>query len=145
MRVKPRTTDVLDADDYGGTRLVNAAGASRPGNEGWHVRLDNGQDVPVRKALLIGRHPAPNPDESDTAVLAAGQPDGTVSKTHLLIGVDAKGVFVTDRASTNGTALLSADGELTPCQPNVPMRVSQGQVVSFGERTLQILRYPSGN
>ena len=65
-----------------------------------------------------------------------------VSKVHLLIGTDKRGVHVTDRGSTNGTALVTPHG-LEPCVPGVQMRARDGQIVSFGDRSLTVLRHPA--
>lgn len=142
VRIKPRQAPNDDAD---GTRLVAhpSRGGVRPADEGWHVRLDDGRDVPVNGLVLIGRSPQARDDEQGASLLAAGEPGRTVSKTHLALGVDARGPYVVDRGSTNGTALLNASGELEPCPANSQIRLTEGQVVSFGERQLQVLRYPA--
>lgn len=143
VRVKGRSSEEIPSNDYEGTRLVKPGAANRPANEGWHVRLDNGTDQPVNGVLLIGRRPQPKESDPDVEVLAVGDPDSSVSKTHLMVVVDDRGCFVADRGSTNGTALLTQSGELVPCEPHDEVRVQEGQVVSFGERSLQVLRYPA--
>ncbi|GAA2179723.1 hypothetical protein GCM10009785_07490 [Brooklawnia cerclae] len=143
LRIKPRQAP---SDDIDGTRLVAAPGrGTRPATEGWHVRLDDGRDIPVKTLVLIGRNPQPRPTEQDATLVQAGEPARTVSKTHLALGVDSKGMFVLDRGSTNGTALMTSSGALEPCAANAMVRLHEGQVVSFGERQLQVLRYPASS
>lgn len=143
VRVKGRTSEDIPSNDYEGTRLVKPGAVNRPASEGWHVRLDNGTDMPVRSVLLIGRRPQPNQNDQDVDVMPVGDPDSSVSKTHLMVFVDERGCFVTDRGSTNGTALMTQGGELVPCEPHDEVRVQEGQVVSFGERSLRVLRHPA--
>ena len=47
----------------------------------------------------------------------------TISRTHLAVGADARGAYVTDRGSTNGTALVLPDGSYEPCPVGVQTRV----------------------
>lgn len=135
-RMRPRQ---VGDESQEGTRLV-AGPSARAGDEGWIIRLDDGRQVPLTGTLLIGRDPAPRPTDAAVDLLAAGEPSRTVSKTHLSVGVDSRGVFLVDRGSTNGTAVRGPNGELQPCPPDATVRLAEGQVVSFGERTLQIIR-----
>ena len=65
-----------------------------------------------------------------------------ISRTHVLIGTDLRGVFVVDRGSTNGTALVTAGGELEPCPADTQVRVRESQQVSYGNRWFTVLRRP---
>lgn len=142
VRIKPRQAP---NDDFDGTRLVATGGkGARPADEGWHVRLDDGRDIAVTGLVLIGRNPTGKEGEDGATLIAAGEPGKTVSKTHLALNVDNRGLYVVDRGSTNGTALRDPAGGLEPCAANAQVRLSEGSVVSFGERMLQVLRYPAG-
>ena len=57
-----------------------------------------------------------------------------------MIGIDHRGLYVTDRNSTNGTAIANADGAYEPCAPGDPVRVREGQVVSFGDHYFEVRR-----
>ncbi len=136
---------MADDDEYGGTRMVanTAQTQARPGTEGWFVRFDDGRMVPVEATVLVGRNPG---EQANPAIVVVniGEDGHAVSKTHLAIGVDQRGVHVTDRGSTNGTALVNSKGELEPCLPGIQARCREGQVVSFGDRSFTVLRRPAG-
>jgi hypothetical protein len=139
----------VDEEDYG-TRLVptRANLPGRPGDEGWYVQIDDGRRIPVNGTVLIGRRPSQPTDASVDAprepatLVEVGEGGQAVSKVHLAVGVDARGLYVTDLGSTNGTALVNTSGELDPCQPGIAARVREGQSVSFGDRTLVVMRHP---
>lgn len=141
LRIKPRT---VPSDEEDGTRLVTAPSrGQRPPTEGWRLRLDDGREVALTGLVLIGRAPEPRPGESVVNLVSAGAPDHTVSKTHAALDVDAKGPYLVDRGSTNGTAVLTDKGELEPCVAHSQVRLREGQVISFGERQLQLVRQPA--
>lgn len=132
-------------DDGGSTRMVPRRGvsATRPGNEGWLLQLDDGRRVSVGPGVLIGRNPSQPATEPQLVLVSIGQGGNAVSKVHLMVGADQRGLFVVDRGSTNGTAMVNAQGELQPCPPGVQIRCSEGQQVSFGDRSLTVLRTPA--
>lgn len=65
---------------------------------------------------LLGRRPEARAQD-DPVDAHAVLTDRTVSKTHTSITVTAEGLWVVDRASTNGTLLEDAAGTLTRCRP----------------------------
>lgn len=133
-RLRPRPY-VEEAEE--GTRLVAAL---RDESQGWWLRFDDGRQVQLTGTILLGRDPAARPEDGEVELIQAGEPSQTVSKTHLGIGVDRKGAFLIDRGSTNGTAVRVVTGELKPCPPHERVRLLPGQIVSFGDRNLQVLR-----
>lgn len=128
----------LTSADDGGTRIARRnEGAAQAS---WIIRLDDGREVPVGALVLIGRNPQPRPGEEGARLVKAGENGRMVSKTHLAIGQDERGLFVMDRGSTNGTAVANSGGEYEPCPAGDPVRLREGQVVSFGEHTLTVRR-----
>lgn len=99
----------------------------------------DGRSIDLNGLVLIGRDPVPQPGE-DPVLVATGGTSKRISKTHLAIGVDARGPYVVDRGSTNGTAIASVGGSLVPCAAGEQVRVSEGQMVSFGDLHLEIRR-----
>ena len=102
------------------------------------ITLDDGRDFRLERSVLIGRNPAPAAGESQAQLLPVPDPGRTISKTHLHLLTDGAGVWVTDRHSTNGSAVTTPDGMRTPLQPGVPAFVSPGTTVHFGDRTFNV-------
>ncbi|MFC9351108.1 RDD family protein [Arthrobacter sp. NPDC057013] len=102
------------------------------------ITLDDGRDVRLAHTVLIGRNPAPAAGESQAQLLPVPDPGRTISKTHLHLLTDGAGVWVTDRHSTNGSAVTTPDGMRTALQPGVPAFVSPGTTVHFGDRTFNV-------
>lgn len=120
--------------EHGGQLRPPASSAAGP-----HVvlRFSDGQVVPLRGMTLVGRHPQPSGDEVITDVVTLVDPRRSVSKTHLLVGMDARGLYVTDRHSTNGTLVTLPDGQQILCAPGQTIRVAPGSVVTFGDFSLR--------
>lgn len=133
---------VPDDDDMTRTHLAptgKAPTAPRTATEGWQLRLDDGRLVTVDGLVLIGRNPQAQAAEH-AQLVQAGVESRMVSKTHLAVGLDHRGLYVMDRGSTNGTAIANAGGQFEPCAPGDPVRVREGQIVSFGDRYLEVRR-----
>lgn len=113
--------------------------APRKATQGWQLRLDDGRLVTVDGLVLIGRNPQPQASEQ-AQLVQAGVESRMVSKTHVAVGLDHRGLYVMDRGSTNGTAIANAGGQFEPCAPGDPVRVREGQIVSFGDRYLEVRR-----
>lgn len=126
-------------EDGGGSRTEQG---DRPGDEGWYLRLDDGREVELVVTVLLGRNPQKGPDDPEVHLVPSSGDGRMISRTHVLIGVDPRGVYVVDRDSTNGTALVTSSGELKPCPASIPMRVREGQQVSYGNRWFTVLRRP---
>ena len=101
--------------------------------------LDSGQRIDVRGVTLLGRSPAAEAGEGMVQLVRVEDDTLSVSKTHLSVMPARRGVFVVDRGSTNGSAILRDGAEfiLTAGQPVV---LQPGDAVRFGDRTLQVER-----
>ncbi|WP_245701277.1 FHA domain-containing protein [Sanguibacter gelidistatuariae] len=97
------------------------------------LRFSDGRRVPLRGMTLIGRHPQAVGEEIITDLVSLDDPGRSVSKTHLLVGMDARGLYVQDRHSTNGTIVTLPDGQQILCAAGQTIRVPGGSTVSFGE------------
>lgn len=123
------------------TMLVPGRGAGRrPITDGWVLVLEDGREVPIRPSVLLGRFPTPEVGEEVAELIAVDEGARMVSKTHLLVGVDNRGVYLVDRDSRNGSSLVDGQGQLHRLRPGEPARVTEGQIVSFGDRRLAIRR-----
>ena len=119
-------------EEWAATRMVSNL---HPAPVPLQVRLSDGQAVVADGLTLIGRSPAGRTGEQDAALLAVT--DTAVSKTHLAVRLAEGRVWVTDRASTNGTLLLreGAQESLTPWQ-EAP--VAPGDRVLLGGMALHV-------
>ena len=99
------------------------------------VRLDDGRSLVVTGPTLIGRKPLA---EGAAALVAIDDDTRSVSKTHLALHVDAQGLIVTDRGSSNGSVLVRGTREV-PLRANVPSRARSGDRIRFGDRSLEVL------
>lgn len=116
-----------------------AADAQQPQTE-WWLRLDDGRQVGVEGVVLLGRNPQPRVGEEDATLIKVADDTRTVSKSHLAVGVDARGLYAMDRGSTNGTTVTGPDAERRPCAPGDLVDVPEGSVISFGDHWLEVHR-----
>ncbi|MDR6416169.1 RDD family protein [Pseudarthrobacter sulfonivorans] len=102
------------------------------------IKLDDGRDFQLDRSVLVGRNPVGQAGEQQAQLLAVTDPGRSISKTHLHVLTDGAGIWVTDRNSTNGSAVTTPDGRRTPLQPGVPAFVSPGSTVHFGDRSFHL-------
>ncbi|MFC7625469.1 RDD family protein [Microlunatus sp. GCM10028923] len=112
----------------------------RPLNQGWRASLDDGREIAVNGLVLLGRNPQARPNEDDAQLIKISDETRTVSKTHLALGVDAGGMYVMDRGSTNGSTATDSEGQTRPCAPGDVVQVDAGTIVSFGDHWLEVKR-----
>jgi len=103
-----------------------------------HVRFDTGDVVAIHGPALVGRGPVAGADEIVMHLLPIADDTRSISKTHFALVVDAHGLVLVDRGSTNGTGIERA-GQLTPAAPGAPVRVVAGDRIRFGDRTADVL------
>jgi uncharacterized RDD family membrane protein YckC len=124
-------------DDFESTRLSGSGPVSVPAGV-VVFRLDSGEVVPITRHGALGRDPvAPGGDGSDLLIALHGD-TLSVSKTHLEFGLEAGGVWVCDRGSTNGSALVRADGAELALDPGERIRVEPGDRVRVGTRLFDV-------
>lgn len=101
--------------------------------------LDSGARVEVRGTTLFGRSPAAAAGEGEAQLVPVPDETRSVSKTHVAVMPARRGVFVVDRASTNGSAVIR-DGAETPLVAGHPAELRTGDTVRFGDRTMRVER-----
>lgn len=125
------------ADDFESTRLSGSGPVSVPAGV-IVFRLDTGEVVPITRHGALGRDPvAPGGDPSDLLIALQGD-TLSVSKTHLEFGLEDGRVWVSDRGSTNGTALVRGDGVELELDAGERVRVEAGDRIRVGTRVLQV-------
>ncbi|WP_299165471.1 RDD family protein [uncultured Arthrobacter sp.] len=135
--------DFAHPDEEGGETVVSRRSAAVPPNSdpftrnAVRIRLDDGRDVVLQSAALVGRNPAAK--DNEPAQLIPVKDEGrSVSKTHLHLRVEAGRLWVTDRHSTNGSAVSGADGERTPLPGGQPYWAAPGSTVHFGDHSFKV-------
>jgi uncharacterized RDD family membrane protein YckC len=106
----------------------------------WSILLDDGRRIALEGLVLLGRNPQPKAGEEDAQLIKIADETRTVSKSHLAVGVDANGVYVVDRGSTNGSTVSTTNGMSSRCRAGEVVRVGDGAIVSIGDHWLEITR-----
>jgi hypothetical protein len=95
--------------------------------------FSDGARLAASGTTLLGRSPARgDADPLEAALLPLADPSMGLSKTHAAVEVDARGVRVTDRWSSNGTEVVAPDGGVQVLEPGVPHTVPTGSSVRLG-------------
>lgn len=129
------------SDDIAGNLADQASVAARsPYLQEWSILLDDGRRIALDGLILLGRNPQPNAGEEDAQLIKIADETRTVSKSHLAIGLDAGGVYVVDRGSTNGSTVSTTNGMSMRCKAGEMVRVGEGAIVSIGDHWLEITR-----
>ncbi|QOR69229.1 FHA domain-containing protein [Ruania alkalisoli] len=114
------------------TRLAMAR--QQPGRMRFHT--NDGRVIGSEGVSLVGRAPAPRDQEQVAALVTLD--DGAVSKTHLQIRISGPRAWVTDRASTNGTMLVTATGQERRLTAWEEAPVAPGEMVRIGATELHV-------
>jgi uncharacterized RDD family membrane protein YckC len=117
-----------------------AVAPSSPYVQDWSILLDDGRRIALEGLVLLGRNPQPKAGEEDAQLIKIADESRTVSKSHLAVGVDAGGVYVVDRGSTNGSTVSTTNGMSARCRAGEMVRVGDGAIVSIGDHWIEITR-----
>jgi len=98
------------------------------------LRWDDGTRHAVYARTLFGRNPAPAPG---ALVVPVRDETLSISKTHFEIGCDDRGVWIADRSSTNGVAVVRR-GLRRVLVPEERVLVRAGDVIEAGDRRLTV-------
>jgi len=104
--------------------------------------FDDGLTLAVRGNGLLGRAPEAQPGERVEHLYSIDDPARQLSKTHLAFGVDAHGVWIMDRGSSNGTYVTIGSGAAFALEVGKPHRIGPGAVVEIGDRTFTVKDAP---
>ena len=118
----------------------NPGGHRSPYVQDWSILLDDGRRIVIEGLVLLGRNPQPKAGEEDAQLIKIADETRTVSKSHLAVGVDAGGLYIVDRGSTNGSTVSTTNGMSSRCRAGEMVRVGDGAIVSIGDHWLEITR-----
>ncbi|GAA4656572.1 RDD family protein [Arthrobacter cryoconiti] len=121
--------------DLGSTRIRPVATA-----EALRLTFDDGGTENIGTVALIGRNPAGYDGEMIERLVSVQDSSRSVSKTHLHVRVSNEGLWVTDRNSTNGSAITHQDGARVPLPGGTPLLAEPGARVHFGDRSFVVGR-----
>ncbi|WP_022883298.1 RDD family protein [Glaciibacter superstes] len=100
--------------------------------------FDDDSRVNVAGRGLLGRNPEPQPGEEAHRLLPVSDDSWQISKTHAEFGIDARGFWISDRASSNGTIVRTPDGRTRELAAREPAYLEWGAIVEIGGRTFTI-------
>lgn len=100
--------------------------------------FEDGSTVIVPSYGFIGRMPEAPPGRPADVLITLEDPQLLMSKTHLAFGVEAGTVWLLDQGSSNGTALVAADGTDSLLPSGTRVAVAHGAVVRVGSRMFQV-------
>ena len=103
--------------------------------------MDTGQRIAlVAPRTLLGRAPvAVSPwEKADTVPVT--DPDRSISKTHLAVLLDGDRLSVRELGSTNGSAVVAADGARTTLLMGQDVVVPDGARIELGDRSFTVER-----
>ncbi|WP_435299285.1 FHA domain-containing protein [Timonella sp. A28] len=102
------------------------------------MTFSDGNRYALTAPTLVGRNPHLPEEDNNCNLVVLSDPLRTVSKTHMLIGVDAAGPYVVDKHSTNGTVVTLPDGQQIICAADQKVRFTAGTTILFGQFSVKI-------
>lgn len=121
----PITTLAEGADE---TRIVIRSPRVR-----FKLTFTNGEEHHILGHSLLGRRPKPQPGEEQPRLITISDPERSVSKTHLELGIDNGNLWIADRWSSNGTVLVTPHGTGRVCDPGRRYELEAGNTVEIGD------------
>ena len=110
------------------------------------LMMSNGDDIPVDRAVLVGRSPEARRFTSgdQPRLVQVPSPQQEISSTHLEIrpgaGADQGSAVVTDLGSTNGTVLVQPGLPPEDLQPGIAVQLIPGAIIDLGDGvTIQVI------
>lgn len=128
------------APPTGEARIQAPTPSPQPG--AWRLRAPGGLEVLLLRPVLLGRDPAADPGRPQAAPIRLADPARSVSKTHALVEVVEGRVMVTDLHSTNGTRVLTPEGEARELVPGRGAEAPNGSTLLLGEFAVRLDRAP---
>jgi hypothetical protein len=108
----------------------------------WRLRATEGVEVLLLLPVVLGRDPNADTARPGAATVPLADPARSVSKTHAFVEVVDGRVTVTDLFSTNGTRVLTAEGELRELEPGQAADAPNGATLLLGEYAVRLDRVP---
>jgi pSer/pThr/pTyr-binding forkhead associated (FHA) protein len=104
--------------------------------------FDTGESYVLVGHGVLGRDPVSPYGAAGDQLVQIGGDTRSISKTHLEFEVQPGSIWVTDRRSTNGSAIVRADGVESPITPGQRMTVRSGDRIRIGTRIFTLTVAP---
>lgn len=124
-----------DEQDVEATRAAVPLGSSAGALLTW----DDGSVHAIKDSAVFGRAPIAG-DIVGARLVGVDDTTRSLSKTHFAFFVDDGEFFVQDRKSTNGTQIVTVEGETREATPGVRIAVGVGDRLVIGERIVTVGR-----
>ena len=102
------------------------------------LEFSAGQVVTVTGGGIIGRAPREGGDDESLQLVSVDDPGRSVSKVHARFGIDARGLWIEDLASGNGTVVVQQGGPPVALRPGERVPVGVGAVVHLGRQSFSV-------
>ena len=106
----------------------------------WVVVLPDGAELTIVSPTFVGRDPVVPADVTDARVLAVGDDERSVSKTHAVLTPRGVELLVVDLHSTNGTRVELDQQTASECTPHMECSVPDGASIAFGDYRVRLER-----
>ena len=104
------------------------------------LRFPSGKVVPlIRSTVVVGRDPVAGAGDTNAHLVAIVDDSRTVSKSHFACGIDAGGLWIEDRHSTNGTVVTDRAGRVMELTPGRRTPIPADVAVTFGGQRAAIV------
>ena len=117
----------------------NAPGWNETHPAAWNVPVGRAGRRDLSGTLVVGRNPSVDPAHRGAELMPIADRQKSVSKTHAALTATPQGLLVEDLRSTNGTVVISADGNPVPVAPGFPIWATDGASVLFGGRRVKVV------
>jgi uncharacterized RDD family membrane protein YckC len=125
-------------EDLDGTKLSNSVPAQALPAGTVTLLFDTGESYVIAGHGVLGRDPVSPYGAAGDQLVQVGGDTRSISKTHLEFEVQPGSIWVTDRRSTNGSAIVRADGVESPITPGQRMTVRSGDRIRIGTRVFTL-------
>lgn len=127
---------LAEQDDLGDLEQTRVSAAA-PRIPKVTLRADDGTERVVSSPVVIGRNPSTGDGEVQFVLKDETR---SMSKTHLRLDGTGTDITVTDLGSTNGSAIVRADGSRESLVPNTPTVLPEGATLTLGDRSMTVER-----
>jgi uncharacterized RDD family membrane protein YckC len=129
-------------EDLDGTKLSNSVPPQVLPSGTVTLLFDTGESYVIAGHGVLGRDPVSPYGAPEDQLVQLGGDTRSISKTHLEFEVQTGSIWVTDRRSTNGSAIVRADGVESPITPGQRMTIRSGDRVRIGTRVFTLTVAP---